>query len=239
MIDPDRVSAELVRACEDAGLEPAAFVVFVVDAPWPLGTTPMAYLQPAGHVWPDTVVVFRAVGAVRAGRHHLAAHRLAVWNDLPGVPAAALGPMLRHELEHARRWELSGSRFFEADDFLRAALRRAGGHGYATLPTELEANAASAAFAARTLAAAELDAVRSSPECEALLSGHEAPADVVEATLAQLAGRDDWGTGMTGAERAAYVDGVRAACAAWEAPEDGMLTAGRTGPAIERVPLGG
>ncbi len=44
------------------------------------------------------------------------AHRLAIWNELPGIPEVAIGPMLRHELEHARRWERSGTSFFEADD---------------------------------------------------------------------------------------------------------------------------
>ena len=50
--------------------------------------------------------------------------------------------------------ELSGPAFFEADDLLRAAVRAAGGYGYATLPSELEANAASAAYAERALPAA-------------------------------------------------------------------------------------
>ena len=153
-VDPDRLSTEFARACEDAGLDPRAWVVWIVDALRPPGTTPVAYLQPAGDVRPDTVLVFRAVGAERVDPYRLTAHRLAIWRVLPGMPDAALGPMLRHELEHARRWERSGTAFYEADERLRASVGRS---GYAQLPTEREANAAAAAYAQRTLSAPQLE----------------------------------------------------------------------------------
>lgn len=226
MLELDSVRHALIDACEDAGLEPASLAVFVVDARRPGGTTPMAYLQPGGFVWPDTVLVFRAAGAERVHRHHLQAHRLAVWRDLPGIPAAALAPMLRHELEHARRWERSGPRFFEADDMLRAAVRAAGGRGYAALPSELEANAASAAYAQRTLSATELDQVGACSDCEGLLGGASPPADVVEATLAELTRRDDWSPWLRGAERAAYLDEVLRACSSWRRDVARSLVAG-------------
>jgi hypothetical protein len=181
-----RLRPEFERACADVGVAPGSVVVFVVPSRQPRGTTPLAYLHPAGVVRADTVAVFRAVGAARAARYAGNAHRLAVWRELPEFPAAALGPMLRHELEHARRFERSGPGFFEADDVLRASVRAAGGYGYAQLPSELEANAASAAFAARVLIAAELAELRAVPECAALLDGAEPPDDVVEATLAAL-----------------------------------------------------
>jgi hypothetical protein len=234
MLDLDRLRAELHACCDEAGLDPGSFVVFVVDGRRPQGTTPMAYLQPAGVVLPDTVLVFRVVGSARAGRHRLGAHRLATWRDLPGIPEAAVGPILRHELEHARRWERSGTRFFEADDLLRASVRRAGGHGYSFLPSELEANAASAAFAARTLAPGALEELRGCDDCEALLAGASPPADVVEATLAELARRDDWSP-PGGAGRAAYLDAVRAACAAWDPVAARALVGGRDGPVVELV----
>jgi hypothetical protein len=186
VLETSRLRPELEGACADAGVDPASVVVFVVPSRQPEGTTPLAYLNPAGLVRPDTVAVFRAVGSVRAARHAGAAHRLAVWRELPEFPAAALGPMLRHELEHARRFEQSGPAFFEADDLLRAAVRAAGGHGYARLPSELEANAASAAYAARVLTGRQLAELRAVPECAALLDGAEPPEDVVEATLAAL-----------------------------------------------------
>lgn len=180
-VDPDRLRTELERACEDAGLDPRGWVVWIVDAVRPAGTTPTAYLQPAGEVKPDTVLVFRAVGPERVDPYRLTAHRLAIWRELPGFPDAALGPMLRHELEHARRWERSGTRFYEADERLRASV---GHSGYAQLPTEREANAAAAAYARRTLGTSELAELQACAELADLLAHNRPPADVVKATLA-------------------------------------------------------
>jgi hypothetical protein len=235
MLDLDHLREELVLASDDAGLAVASLVVFVVEATRPSGTTPIAYLQPAGFVRPDTVVVFRAAGAEPVARHRLTAHRLAVWRELPGIPEAALGPMLRHELEHARRWEESGTRFFEADDLLRAAVRRAGGDGYLNLPSEQEANAASAVYAAKTLSRGELGELRASPDCVGLLVGDSPPPDVVESTLAELRRRSDWGLRMTSTERAAYLEATRVACAAWDMAVARDLVAGRIGPMVELV----
>jgi len=41
---------------------------------------------------------------------------------------------------------------------------------------------------------------------------------------------------MSAAERDAYLDAVRTACATWDANLAGRLTAGRESPAIELVP---
>jgi len=202
VLDHARLRSELDAACADAGVDPASVIVFVVPLRRPEGTTPLAYLNPAGSVRPDTVVVFRAVGAARAAAYAGTAHRLAVWKELPEFPAAALGPMLRHELEHARRFERSGPAFFDADDLLREAVRAAGGHGYAQLPSELEANAASAAYAARVLTAAELAELRAVPECAALLDGSAPSFEVVDATLERL--------------DPARADELRRACDAWD-----------------------
>jgi hypothetical protein len=220
VLEPSLLRSELEDACADAGVDPASVVVFVAPSRQPAGTTPLAYLNPAGTVRPDTVAVFRSVGAARVALHAGTAHRLAVWRELPDFPAAALGPMLRHELEHARRFEASGPAFFEADDLLRAAVRDAGGHGYARLPSELEANAASAAYAARALTAAELAELRAVPECAALLDSRVPPPDVVEATLAEL-----------DPPRAA---GLREACEAWD-PTSWRRAATTNGPLIELV----
>ena len=91
--------------------------------------------------------------------------------------------MLRHELEHARRWERSGTEFYEADERLRASVGRT---GYPLLPTEREANAAAAAYARRTLSAPQLAELQACGEFADLLAGKPAPADVVAATLALL-----------------------------------------------------
>ena len=186
-VDPDRLRTELESACADAGLDPRAWVVWIVDATRPAGTTPIAYLQPAGGVRPATVVVFRAVGSERVDPYRLTAHRLAIWRELPGLPDAALGPMVRHELEHARRWERSGTVFYEADERLRASVGRS---GYAQLPTEREANAAAAAYARRTLSTPELAELRGCGEFADLFADEPAPADVVAATL-KLIGEQD------------------------------------------------
>jgi hypothetical protein len=169
-----------MRTCRDAGIDAEACAVWIVDATRPDGSTPIAYLQPAGAVRHDTVQVFRAVGAERAGAFAGAAHRFAVWRHLPGLPESALGPMLRHELAHAVRWEQSGTSFYEADERLRAA---AGARAYPQLPTEREANAAAAAYARNTLTPVELAELATIPELAAMLAA-EPPADVVGETLA-------------------------------------------------------
>jgi len=185
MVDATQVRTELTRACAHAGLDPATFVVWIVEAERPAGSTPLAYLQPFGDLRDDTVLVFRAVGAERAGAYARTSHRIAVWCSLPGIPDAALGPMLRHELAHARRWEESGTAFYEADERLRSAVT---GASYAQLPTEREANADAAAYARASLGNAELALLGSVPELADLFAA-DAPADVVGETLALLGER--------------------------------------------------
>jgi hypothetical protein len=181
-VAPSDLRTALTRACRHAALDPATFVVWIVDATRPAGATPLAYLQPAGEVRDDTVLLFRAVGAERARAFARRAHRIAVWCRLPGLPETALGPMLRHELAHARRWEESGTAFYEADERLRAAV---GGTSYARLPTEREANAAAAAYARQTLGGADLARLETVPELADLFAA-EPPDDVVGETLALL-----------------------------------------------------
>ena len=182
IVEPFDLRTVLLRVCRDAAIEPEACVVWIVDATRPEGATPIAYLQPAGRVRPGTVRVFRAVGAERARAYEGTAHRFAVWRDLPGLPESALGPMLRHELAHAVRWEHSGTAFYEADERLRVA---ADGRMYSALPTEREANAAAAAYAEHTLGPVELAELAKIPELTELLAA-QTPTDVVGETLALL-----------------------------------------------------
>ena len=183
IVDPHDLRAVLLRTCRDAGIEPGACVVWIVDAACPAGTTPIAYLQPAAEVKADTVQVFRAVGAARARRFAGSAHRIAVWRGLPWLPKVALGPMLRHELAHARRWELSGPSFYAADERLRALV---GAGAYAQLPTEREANAAARAYAQAALSRSDLTELAAVPELAAVLAAAEPPVDVVGETLTLL-----------------------------------------------------
>lgn len=185
IVEPDRLRTELVRACEDASLDPTLFAAWIVDSARPARATPLAYLHPAGSVRDDTVLVFRAVGEQRVSSLLGVAHRLALWRELPGLPDVALGAMLRHELEHAARWERSGTAFYEADERLRA---RYGSESYSSLPTEREANAAAAAYARRVLTPAELGELSGCEELADLLAA-EPTADVVKTTLALLGER--------------------------------------------------
>ncbi|MEI8106048.1 MAG: hypothetical protein WCH31_09460 [Actinomycetes bacterium] len=237
IVDEGRLAAQLPAACSDAGLDPRTLVVFLVHATRPDGTTPLAYLHPEGFVTPETVAVFRFVGAERVARHRLTAHRLAIWAEIPGVPEVALGPMLRHELEHGRRWERSGTRFFEADEHLRAAVRRSGGRGYPDLPSEREANAASGAFAAATLTPGDVTEVASCAEVAPILARVEPPTDVVTATLAQLAERTDWTPSADPSDRTEYLADVRHACAEWREHDARLQLAVRPRLVIERVPV--
>jgi hypothetical protein len=182
IVEPFDLRTVVRRACRDAAIDPDTVVVWIVDASRPPGSTPIAYLHPAGKVRDDTVLVFRSIGAERARASEGLAHRVAVWRQLPDLPATALGPMLRHELAHAVRWEQSGSAFYEADERLRAAVD---GSAYAQLPTEREANAAAAAYARHALSRLELAELELVPDLSDLLAA-EPPADVVGETLALL-----------------------------------------------------
>lgn len=175
LVDVERLREELLAACDDAGLAARDFAVWIVDAMRPTGTTPIAYLRPDGPL--NSLAVLEAVGSGRLNRFRQTAHRLAIWRELPGIPGPALGPILRHELEHARRWERSGPSYFEADDRLRDAVRAAGGEGYAQLPSEQEANAAAAAYAVRRLSPRDLEEVRATPECIDLFVAGSPPSD--------------------------------------------------------------
>ena len=188
----------------------------------------------AAYVTAETAAVFRAVGSIRAQEHHLRGHRIALWQHYPDVPDAALSVMVRHELEHAARWRRSGTAFFEADEELRALVR--GDHAaYAVLPSEREANAASAAYARRVLADAEVEAILVVEDYADLVAGVAAPADVVEETLAELAGNDAWRPGWSRGEKDADIRRARDSAAEWAVGNAADLDAQRNEPLIEVV----
>ena len=216
----------LAACCADATLDPRTFAVFVVDARRPEGATPMAYLHPEGEVRDDTVLVYRAVGAEQAARHRNVRHRLALWADA-GVPDLAVPAMIRHEVEHARRWERSGGAFFEADGMLRAAVSDSGGSGYSRLPSEVEANLAAAAFVRRTMGERALRALAAIDETGALVAAVPTADDVVESTLAQLASLPD-----PDGEVGLVAQRARAGCRAWDEAQARMRLA-CDGPVLE------
>jgi hypothetical protein len=80
-------------------------------------------------------------------------HRVGVW---PDARAAVVGARLRHELEHAVQWERFGPRLFDLYDVTHSvlAVKAAGLDGCAgmyinAIPSEQDANAASAMFLRR------------------------------------------------------------------------------------------
>ena len=71
IVSGERLKTALERACEDAGVEPAQIVAWVVEGERPEAASPIAYLAPASYVSVETAAVFRAVGSIRAHEHHL------------------------------------------------------------------------------------------------------------------------------------------------------------------------
>jgi hypothetical protein len=137
-------------------------VVFLVKETMPRGTSEAGYLFPGPtpdfHVrlspailrWipPDTLKAYEE------------RHRVAVWYRQPRVPYSLLGPLLRHELQHAVQWKRFGRPFFELRHHLLDAWEaHPAGPGYFELPAERDANAAAAAYAADTLRDVEIEAL--------------------------------------------------------------------------------
>jgi hypothetical protein len=77
---------------------------------------------------------------------------VAIWSEMPRVPYSILGPLLRHELEHAAQWDRHGRSYSELDGYLREAWD-ASRHPerYLRLPSEREANLAAAKYARASL----------------------------------------------------------------------------------------
>ena len=122
------------------------------------------------------------------------------------APARALGRAPRHPRLRARPDAPARARARPPLRALRAALLRGGrpaaGGGACVgrerlrrAPSELEANAASAAYAARTLSAAELDELRACEECAGCSTPEAPPADVVERDARRARGAQRLGAG--------------------------------------------
>lgn len=79
-------------------------------------------------------------------------HRVALWAQIPRAPFALLGPLLRHELEHAAQWQRYGRPFINLNDELREAWEVETRPGrYRQLPSERAANLAAAKYASNYL----------------------------------------------------------------------------------------
>jgi hypothetical protein len=88
-------------------------------------------------------------------------HRVAIWSQIPRAPYALLDPLIRHELEHAAQWQRHGRAYTDMDQALRKAWDvGSSNERYLTLPTEREANLASAAYAVNFVDAEQLRRLR-------------------------------------------------------------------------------
>jgi hypothetical protein len=143
------------RARDDAGLDRRDCVIFLVKARMPHGRAEAGYYRPGGpdvpHDWllPS---ILRRVPPETLERYENR-HRVAIWSQIPSAPYALLGPLLRHELEHAAQYQRHGRSYSDLDGHLRELweARSADSDRYLRLPSEREANLASARYAAACL----------------------------------------------------------------------------------------
>jgi hypothetical protein len=155
-----RVSQEELRrawdsARGDADLKQRACVVILVADRMPTDGSEATYYRPGGPDRPHDhlkELVLRRTHPDVLNRYEWR-HRVVIWAEIPGAPPEILGPLLRHELEHARQWQQYGRVFVELNTELREAHASAGvPGGYERMPAERAANLAAAAYAALHLA---------------------------------------------------------------------------------------
>jgi hypothetical protein len=116
----------------------------------PRGLAEAGYYRPGGpdvpHDW-LTPSILRRVPPETLEQYENR-HRVAIWSEIPRAPYALLGPLLRHELEHAAQWQRCGRSYIDLDGHLREVWNaRSKSERYLRLPSEREANLASAKYA--------------------------------------------------------------------------------------------
>jgi len=138
------------RAREDAGLDRRDCAVFLIKMRMPDGRAEASYYRPGRPDMPHeqlTPSILRDVPPEILERYENR-HRVAIWAEIPGAPYALLDPLLRHELEHAAQWQRYGRSYTDLDSSLREVWDVHSNSGrYLRLPSEREANLASAAYA--------------------------------------------------------------------------------------------
>ncbi len=136
-------------ALEHAGMPAEECVVFLVKSTMPDGTAEAGYHPPGlPQVFHASLrsAILRWIDPATFAAYE-ERHRVAVWSWIPRAPYSLLGPLLRHELQHAVQWTRFGTPFFMLDSYLREAASR-GDLDYFAIPSEREANAAAAEFLA-------------------------------------------------------------------------------------------
>jgi hypothetical protein len=139
-------------ALTDTVLAPRNCVVILLKSRAPRWAAAAGYLHPAGFDRPQGLLkpaIMRHVPSAVLDRYR-DRHQLAMWALVPRLPVAFLELLLRHELQHADQWRRYGRPFIELDGALRQVwdVDRNSAR-YLELPSEREANLASAAYAER------------------------------------------------------------------------------------------
>jgi hypothetical protein len=149
---------------------------------------------------------------------------------MPRAPYALLGPLLRHELQHAVQWTRSGTPFFILDGYLRDAASR-GDLDYFALPSERDANIAAAEYAV-TLPEAKIAPIRKKRRYRQIVDGAEPfeHALLDEMTAAVRHQGDKVLPQLDAADRTAEIDRLESNARTW--PATGMVEPDRTQPGL-------
>jgi hypothetical protein len=178
------------RARDDAGLERSECAIFLVKARMPLGRAEAGYYRPGGPDVPHDLLIPSILRHVspRMLERYENRHRVAIWSHIPGAPYALLGPLLRHELEHAAQWQRHGRSYSDLDGYLREAWdARSDPKRYLRLPSEREANLAAAFYATAQLADSQLRRLKRIRRYRQLVNGGaELESDSLSLTVAAL-----------------------------------------------------
>jgi hypothetical protein len=156
-------------ACGDAGVADGD-VVFLPYTKDPAGTMYPASFHPPGDVASSALHNLLDADAAKAIDWQTSKRRIAVW---VGMDDRAIAPVLRHELEHARQWQLGGG----TPTFrLAAAIQRVldacygdlpySGQIYNLSPHELDANGAASRFIRKLHGDEQADSLANDPQLD-------------------------------------------------------------------------
>jgi len=156
----------------------------------PRGGAEAGYLRPGPPDVPHALTrpaVFRAVPPDILGRYENR-HRVGIWSLVPKAPMALLGPLLRHELEHAAHWKRYGRSFTDLDAHLREVWGAdRDDERYLQLPSERACNDAASRFAARWLKPIAHERLKRNRRYRQLAGVNDGPpGDVLSATIEAL-----------------------------------------------------
>jgi hypothetical protein len=181
------LKVEWAAALADASFRANQISLFMIDEPG-TGT--------GGRWWAPNVPaddpLDRDQKAKANAQPHIARHRIAVVQPSADDPAeiAFVAAKMRHELEHARQWEASGSDVMTMQHVVRQVVALAEplqfGIHVNRAPLEADANAASSAFARARFPAHVIEEVAARPDAGPLVrvaTPPDDPATLVDRTI--------------------------------------------------------